>query len=750
MRAFVCLAFLTTLCTLGSAPALTVTYTSKTVPYPGVTVRTGHSSSPKRNFYVAFVDLCADHVHVRATATPTKRQTCGAWAGNVGVQLAVNGDFFKYETPPKIYGDAVGDGVRWPFSLSGVDDTSGWYKQNYGWIAVGPGWVDFTHTEHIKKNAKAFEAAGYTVSSGWAPKTVAPDPPPGTVALVSGFSELVIEGKVYTCPDAAKPATCFPDRGDMSQWHKRTAMGITADRKTLILLVMTSSTNGEELAKIMAKLGAWQAFNLDGGGSSTLWLKSKGYLYPTGTKRAVANHWGIYAGAASGTTAMPGSCFVPGGCYPVALGGATGVFADYPPGWLHYGHAKTLYELGVAESCSLDGSPMYCPKCSTTRRDMGILVARAAGMDLTSPPKKPSFDDVPKSDPAYAEIEAMLAAGVTNGCGATKFCPDAAVTRGQAAKFLQKAAGWPGVKPATPTFSDVPKGYLFYASIEAIAEKCVTNGCGDGNFCPENEITRGQAAAFVARTFDVKNANKCIDYCDPATCAGGKTCGKWSPCGGFESGVCDETGTKTRECTSYTTCDPLSLDPTCGETTDDEVKACKTDKTGQVVEGWSAWSECAFADPCDTEGTSTRSRTVCQGGTAVAETQEQACSRDDPCPEPPPVAEPSPPDAGLDEEDLATAEPSPEPIPEPPPSPPDTDAEDVDRPTPTADSDPTAMPEPPQGAAEPDEVEPEPPIGGSEAGGCATGGSGPPTLPLGLLLFALTLAASGRRRGAAG
>ncbi len=510
-----------------AASALTVTIDSTTSPYPGVTLHVGHTTGPTRNFRAVEIDLCTDYVHVAATAAPTKRQTVGAWASGVGAQVGVNGDFFHYTTPPKVYGDAVGAGVQWPAALNGADDTSGWYKQNYGWIAVGPAWVEFTHTEHVKNNALAFEAAGYSVSKGWKPTTVAPQPPPGTLALVSGFSALVIEGKLYTCPDAAKPAKCFPDRGDMSEAHKRTAMGFTKDRKTLIFVIMTSSTYGEELAEVIYELGAWQAFNIDGGGSSTLWTESAGYLFPSGTKRAVANHWGIFAGAGSGKPEAAGHCFVTGGCFPTPIVGAEDAkFADFLPTWFHYSAAVALLDEGITNGCGQTdaGTPMFCPKCDISRREFAVFLVKGAGLDVSSPPAQATFVDVPTTDWAYAYIEAMAAAGITNGCGNDKFCPDKTITRAQAAKFLRKAVGWNQVTPAAATFADVPTDHLFFGDVEAIAANCVTNGCGDGNFCPSNPITRAQAATFLVRTFDIQNMNSCLDYCD---CSDG-SCDEWT------------------------------------------------------------------------------------------------------------------------------------------------------------------------------------------------------------------------------
>jgi hypothetical protein len=53
--------------------------------------------------------------------------------------------------------------------------------------------------------------------------------------------------------------------------------------------------------------------------------------------------------------------------------------------------------------------------------------------------------------------------------------------------------------PATPTFGDVPTSHPFYQFVEALAASGVTGGCGNGNYCPEAPLTRGQMAAFLAK-----------------------------------------------------------------------------------------------------------------------------------------------------------------------------------------------------------------------------------------------------------
>ena len=50
-------------------------------------------------------------------------------------------------------------------------------------------------------------------------------------------------------------------------------------------------------------------------------------------------------------------------------------------------------------------------------------------------------NDVPTTHPLFRFVEAMAASGLTGGCGAGTFCPDAPLTRGQMAVFLSVALG---------------------------------------------------------------------------------------------------------------------------------------------------------------------------------------------------------------------------------------------------------------------------------------------------------------------
>jgi hypothetical protein len=75
---------------------------------------------------------------------------------------------------------------------------------------------------------------------------------------------------------------------------------------------------------------------------------------------------------------------------------------------------------------------------------------RAAWNRQVSPaPGVATFTDVPTSHPQFQFIEALVAAGITAGCGGGNYCPTNPLTRGQMAVFLAKALGlhWSASSP---------------------------------------------------------------------------------------------------------------------------------------------------------------------------------------------------------------------------------------------------------------------------------------------------------------
>jgi hypothetical protein len=53
--------------------------------------------------------------------------------------------------------------------------------------------------------------------------------------------------------------------------------------------------------------------------------------------------------------------------------------------------------------------------------------------------------------------------------------------------------------PGTATFGDVPTSHIFFQYVEALVASGITAGCGGGNYCPDSPLTRGQMAVFLSK-----------------------------------------------------------------------------------------------------------------------------------------------------------------------------------------------------------------------------------------------------------
>jgi hypothetical protein len=165
---------------------------------------------------------------------------------------------------------------------------------------------------------------------------------------------------------------------------------------------------------------------------------------------------------------------------------------------------ETLERSGITGGCG-GGGAIYCPDDPVTRAQMAVFLERGInGADFVPPPATGTvFADVGANDFAAAFIERLFADGITGGCGGGNYCPSNSVTRAQMAVFLLRAKYGASYTPppATGVFNDVPVGSFADAFIEQLAAEGITGGCGSGNYCPADPITRAQMAVFLVRTF---------------------------------------------------------------------------------------------------------------------------------------------------------------------------------------------------------------------------------------------------------
>jgi hypothetical protein len=111
---------------------------------------------------------------------------------------------------------------------------------------------------------------------------------------VGGGPRLIADGRVVV--DQYQVRERFPDGFDTTR-HPRSAVGITADN-TLVLMVVdgrqpdrSRGVSLQELADLMLSAGCVDAMNLDGGGSSTIWIDGALANFPSdrGGPRTVTN-----------------------------------------------------------------------------------------------------------------------------------------------------------------------------------------------------------------------------------------------------------------------------------------------------------------------------------------------------------------------------------------------------------------------------------------------------------------------------
>jgi hypothetical protein len=82
------------------------------------------------------------------------------------------------------------------------------------------------------------------------------------------------------------------------------------------------------------------------------------------------------------------------------------------------------------------------------------------------------------------------------------FTPSGSTCVGQALQVQKVRLAWTrqvSPAPATATFNDVPTTHPFFQFVEALAKSGITGGCGPGVYCPDQPLTRGQMAVFLAK-----------------------------------------------------------------------------------------------------------------------------------------------------------------------------------------------------------------------------------------------------------
>jgi hypothetical protein len=185
-----------------------------------------------------------------------------------------------------------------------------------------------------------------------------------------------------------------------------------------------------------------------------------------------------------------------------------GAFNDVPQG---HPFDKYIHALGGAGITQGSGGN-FNPSTNITRSVMArwLLLGRYGNTYAPPPCISSPFADVDcESTPNADWIVDLYNKGITGGCATSplRYCPNDPVKRQQMSVFLLKAKA-PNPSSYTPPactgiFGDVPCPSPFANWIEALYNQGVTSGCGGGNFCPQNYVTRGQMSVFVVKNWTI-------------------------------------------------------------------------------------------------------------------------------------------------------------------------------------------------------------------------------------------------------
>ncbi|MEK9159630.1 MAG: S-layer homology domain-containing protein [Patescibacteria group bacterium] len=158
-----------------------------------------------------------------------------------------------------------------------------------------------------------------------------------------------------------------------------------------------------------------------------------------------------------------------------------------------------LYSAGVVEGRSHDE---YEPNMSVTRAEFLKIALLNAELTVTENDNY-GYTDVDSDDWFYSYVTYATGEGYTEGYYDNSFRPNDSINRAEAMTILMRIAGVPEDEEVDSDFEDMDGDEWFaWAVMEAVDEHIV-EGYDDGEFKPENYITRAETAVIARRAWYV-------------------------------------------------------------------------------------------------------------------------------------------------------------------------------------------------------------------------------------------------------
>lgn len=168
----------------------------------------------------------------------------------------------------------------------------------------------------------------------------------------------------------------------------------------------------------------------------------------------------------------------------------------------HYAenHIEKLFDYNIINGY---GDNTYRPDNDITRGEFAVIIVnaleKACGYNLGS---STAFSDISGH---FSEIYIckLVSCGIVNGFEDGTFRPDECITRGQAAIIACNMLLYCGIEMKKCASYPDTTGHYAEKHINTLKAFGVVNGYEDGTFKPDENITRGQAAMYVANCLTI-------------------------------------------------------------------------------------------------------------------------------------------------------------------------------------------------------------------------------------------------------
>ncbi len=170
------------------------------------------------------------------------------------------------------------------------------------------------------------------------------------------------------------------------------------------------------------------------------------------------------------------------------------LFPDVP---LDYTFAEEIYQLLGNDIANGFGDGNFQPDAKLDRGSLSKFIYNALGFqeDLSCG----VFPDVGSTNPFYREINTLKCKNVIGGYDDGTFRSELPVNRGQMAKFIDNSFQF-DTNTSCGNFPDVDSSNVFYEHITTLKCNNIINGFADGEYKPENSVSRGEAAKFIVNS----------------------------------------------------------------------------------------------------------------------------------------------------------------------------------------------------------------------------------------------------------